>query len=73
MRHDSVVSRYAIPTGIPQVDGWSMGPSGFGASQLCIREKIYEYLRLDGCGSKSLDLLSFGVTVCTSERRYVIT
>ena len=26
-----VVSRYAIPTGIPRVDGLSMGPSGFGA------------------------------------------
>ena len=29
MRHDSVVSRYAIPIGIPQVNGWSMGPPGF--------------------------------------------
>ena len=34
MRHDSVVSRYAIPIGIPQVDGLSTGPSGFGASQV---------------------------------------
>ena len=33
MRHDSVVSRYAIPIGISQVDGWSTGPSGFGESQ----------------------------------------
>ena len=33
MRHDSVVSRYVIPIGIPQVDGWSKGPPGFGASQ----------------------------------------
>ena len=32
MRHDSVVSRYAIPTGISQVDGWSMGPPGFEES-----------------------------------------
>ena len=32
MRYDSMVSRYAIPTGIPQVDGWSTGPPGFGAS-----------------------------------------
>ena len=28
-----VVSRYAIPTGIPCVDGLSTGPSGFGVSQ----------------------------------------
>ena len=34
MRHDSVESRYVIPTGILQVDGWSTGPPGFGASQL---------------------------------------
>ena len=34
MRNDSVVSRYAIPVGIPQVDGWSAGPLGFGASHL---------------------------------------
>ena len=33
MRHNSVVSRYAIPIGIPQVNGWSTGPPGFGASQ----------------------------------------
>ena len=33
MGHDSVVSRYAIPTGIPQVNDWSTGPSGFRASQ----------------------------------------
>ena len=32
MRHDSVVSRYAIPIGIPQVDGWSTGPPEIGAS-----------------------------------------
>ena len=34
MRHDSVVSRYAIPIGIPQVDGWSTGPPGFGVSHI---------------------------------------
>ena len=28
-----VVSRYAIPTGIPSVDGLSMGPLGFGAER----------------------------------------
>ena len=33
MRYDSVVSRYAILIGISQVDGWSMGLPGFGASQ----------------------------------------
>ena len=38
MRHKKVVSRYAIPIGIPQVDGWSIGPLGFRASQLGIRE-----------------------------------
>ena len=36
MRHDSVVSRYAIPIGIPQVDGWSTEPPGFGASHVRI-------------------------------------
>ena len=30
---DMVVLRYAILTGIPRVDGLSMGPPGFGASQ----------------------------------------
>ena len=38
MRHDSMVSRYAIPTGIPKVDSWSTGPSGFGASQGYLEE-----------------------------------
>ena len=33
MRHNSVVSRYVILIGILQVDGWSTGPPGFGASQ----------------------------------------
>ena len=33
MRHDSMISRYAILTGIPQVDDWSTGPLSFGASQ----------------------------------------
>ena len=28
-----MVLRYAIPIGIPQVDNWSTGPLGFGASQ----------------------------------------
>ena len=28
-----VVSRYAIPTGIPSADGLSMGPLGFGAER----------------------------------------
>ena len=32
MRHDSVILRYEIPTSIPQVDGWSTGALGFGAS-----------------------------------------
>ena len=32
MGRDMVVSRYAIPTGIPGVDGLSTGPSGFRAS-----------------------------------------
>ena len=30
MRQDSMVSRYAIPIGIPQVDGWSMGSPSLG-------------------------------------------
>ena len=29
MGRDMVVSRYAIRTGIPRVDGLSMGPPGF--------------------------------------------
>ena len=33
IRHDRVVSRYVIPISIPQVDGWSTGPPGFGASK----------------------------------------
>ena len=37
MRHDSVVSRYVIPIGIPQVDGWSTGPPGFWASHVRIK------------------------------------
>ena len=28
-----VVLRYVIPTGIPHVDGLSMGPSGFGVGR----------------------------------------
>ena len=34
---DMVVLRYAIPTGIPHVDGLSTGLPGFGVSQLGIR------------------------------------
>ena len=33
MRRDMVVSRYAIPIGIPCVDGLSTGPPSFGVSQ----------------------------------------
>ena len=33
MVRDMVVSRYAIPTGIPRIDGLSTGLSGFGVSQ----------------------------------------
>ena len=44
MNHDSVVSRYAIPTGIPQIDGWSMRPLEIRVSQLGIKDKVYEYL-----------------------------
>ena len=32
MGRDMVVSRYAIPTGIPCVNELSTGPPGFGAS-----------------------------------------
>ena len=31
-------------TGIPRVDGLSMGPPGNGASQLDIRDKVNDYL-----------------------------
>ena len=37
MRHNSVVLGYPKSIGIPLVDRLSMGPSGFGASQLGIR------------------------------------
>ena len=33
MGHNSVVSGHPKSTGIPQVDGLSTGPLGFGASQ----------------------------------------
>ena len=32
MGRDLVVSRYAIPTGIPHIDELSTGPPGFGVS-----------------------------------------
>ena len=47
---DTVVSRYAILTSIPQVEGLSTGPPGFGVSQLGIRAYVYEYLGLGGHG-----------------------
>ena len=34
MGHNSVVSGYSRSTGIPWVNGFSMGPLGFGASQI---------------------------------------
>ena len=43
MRHDSVVSKYAIPTGILQVDGWSMKPPEIRVSHkaiLCVLNKL---------------------------------
>ena len=58
---------------IPQVDGWSTGPPGFGESQLGIRAQVYGFLGLDGYESRSLDSLSSGVTVYTLEHRYMIT
>ena len=56
MRHDSVVSRYVIPIGIPQVDGWSTRPPGFGASRLGIRAQVYEHLGLGEHGFRSWHL-----------------
>ena len=56
MRHDRVVSRYAIPICILSVDGWSMGPPSFGASHLSIGAYVYEYLGLGGQGSISWHL-----------------
>ena len=35
MGHNSVVSGHPKSTGISWVDGLSMGPPGFGASQKC--------------------------------------
>ena len=37
MGRDMVVLRYAIPTGIPRIEGLSTGPPSFGVSQLGIR------------------------------------
>ena len=36
MGRDMVVLRYAIPIGIPCVDGYSMGPPGFGCHSLVL-------------------------------------
>ena len=36
---DMVVSRYAIPTGIPCVDGLSTGPPGFGVLQTVFKNR----------------------------------
>ena len=33
-KKNSLVSKYVIPIGIPQVDGWSTRPSMFRASQV---------------------------------------
>ena len=41
MRHNSVVSRYAIPIGILQVNGWSTGPPGFGVSQFLPQNNLF--------------------------------
>ena len=53
MRHNSVVSGHLKSTGILRVDWLSMGPLGFGASQLGIRAYVYKYLGLDRHGFKS--------------------
>ena len=59
MRHGSVVSRYAIPTSIPQVDDWSTRPPGFRASQYVMyRTSI---------SSKSTHNLSRIYTICISK------
>ena len=50
---DMVVSRYAIPTGIPCIDMLSTGPPDFAVSQLHIRSYVYEYLGLGGHGFKT--------------------
>ena len=42
-------------------------------SQLGIKSLGTRVSRADECGSKSSDSLSFGVAVCISERRYVVT
>ena len=48
-----MVSGYRTSTSFPRVDGWSTDPLSFGASQLGIREYVYEHLRLSGHGSKT--------------------
>ena len=40
MGHDLVVSRYAIPIGIPRVDELSKGPPRFASSYLGIRAYV---------------------------------
>ena len=40
MGHNSVVLGHPKSTGIPRVDGLSMGPLGFGASQLYSRRGL---------------------------------
>ena len=43
------------------------------SSQLGIKSLGTRVPRADGYGSRSLDSLSSGVTVCISERKYVVT
>ena len=44
MGHNSVVSGHLKSTRIPRVDGLSTGPPEIGASQLCIRAQLNNYL-----------------------------
>ena len=43
------------------------------SSQLGIKSVSTRVLMADGYGYRSLDSLSYDVTVCISERRYVVT
>ena len=50
MGHNSVVLGYPKSTRISRVDGLSIGPLGFKASQLGIRAWVNDYLGSSGVG-----------------------
>ena len=71
MGHNIVVSVYPESTGIPWVDGLSMRPLDFGASQLGIRAELYEHLGLGGHGFRPLHSLCISV-LCSNMLHYCV-